>query len=169
MLKRTSLITGEGLESNQKWNILPMIIFWSAIRSHLIERVCCCTREIIKKTKTNKDMPFVGCCISITGVGCHRQRVGISFAYSCRNCCVNVQLNPSSCVTSNKREPISFKSSTASKNKSYHIEVEIDSKIVSLSTDLEKLEKVLELNVMPKTELSILTKQQHTLKLNQKN
>lgn len=64
-----------------------MIIFWSAIRSHLIERVCCCTREIIKKTKTNKDMPFVGCCISITGVGCHRQRVGISFAYSCRNCC----------------------------------------------------------------------------------
>lgn len=58
MLKRTSLITGERLESNQKWNILPIIIFWSAIRSHLIERVCCCTREIIKnnKKKTNKDM-----------------------------------------------------------------------------------------------------------------
>ena len=54
MLKRTSLITGEGLESNQKWNILPMIIFWSAIRSHLIERVCCCTREIIKKKKQIK-------------------------------------------------------------------------------------------------------------------
>ena len=55
---------------------------------------------------------------------------------------------------------------------------EIDSKVASLSTAIEKLEKVLELNVVPnkeeihskikamKTELSILTKRKNTLKLN---
>ena len=95
---------------------------------------------------------------------------------------VNVQLNPCSCVTSNKTESISSTSSTTpKKNKSCHAEVKVDSKIVSLSTDIEKLKKVLELNVVPnkeethskiktmKTELSILTKHIHTLKLNRKN
>lgn len=84
---------------------------------------------------------------------------------------VNVHLNPSSCVISNEREL------TSSRN-NCHVDVEIDSKIVLLLTYTEKLEKVLEINVVLnkdeicskikaiKTESSILTKQKHTLKLN---
>ena len=87
---------------------------------------------------------------------------------------MNVQLSFSSCVTSNETEPISFTSSTAPKKKkqkknSCYVEVEIDSKFVALLTDIEKLEKVLQLNVVPnkekiskikamKTGLNILTK-----------
>ena len=60
----------------------------------------------------------------------------------------NVQLNPSSYVTSNEDRTNSIQIfNHFKKKKSCHVEVEIDSKTVSSSTNIEKLEKVLQLNL----------------------